>query len=457
MSWKMTATELLDGFSNGALSPVDAMQSVLDRAEAVNPSLNALFDQRCEESLATAKDSEARWQAGQPLGPLDGVPVLIKDSVAEAGHPYWRGTKARMGNPFPTEDSPPVARLKEAGAILFAKTTMPDFGLLASGISSAHGVTRNPWNLAMNTGGSSSGAGAAIASGIGPLAIGTDLGGSVRLPAAQNGLFGMKPGSGVVPHLPLSEARVAGPLTRSVADAALMLSVLAQPDHRTPEPGAHLSASVTPLPLKGLKIGYLASMGFGPKVDPEVLRLTDGAARALESEGAFIVPLEAPYDTDIFESLDTYFSVKAAFERDELPKGKRHETLSVITQYCDRGDAVTAKAYLNAIAAIERARDRYLALVATCDFVLSPVLPMVGFAAHVAGPDPEQTSSHVSFTAMANQTGLPAVSLFCGFSEQGLPVGIQIVAGRGKDAALLGLSATYETMRPEPGFPTAFE
>lgn len=457
MIWKMTATELLEGFSGGTFSPLETMQSVLDRADEVNPSINALFDQRHEESMAAARESEARWQAGQPVGPLDGVPVLIKDSVAEAGRPYWRGTKARMGNPFATEDSPPVARLKEAGAILFAKTTMPDFGLLASGISSAHGVTRNPWNLAMNTGGSSSGAGAAIASGIGPLAIGTDLGGSVRLPAAQNGLFGMKPGSGVVPHLPHSEARVAGPLTRTVADAALMLSVLAQPDSRASEPGAILPASVAPLSVKGLKIGLLTSMGFGPTVAPEVQRLVINAARVLETEGANIVPMAAPYTSDVFECLDTYFSVKAAFERDELPEAKRHETLNVITRYCDRGDAVTAKAYLNTIAAIEHARERYLAVIDTYDFVLSPVLPMVGFPADVAGPDPDQSSAHVSFTAMANQTGLPAVSIFCGFSEQGLPVGMHIVAGHGKEVALLGLSTTYEAMRPNPGFPTAFE
>ncbi|ASM75152.1 MULTISPECIES: amidase [Roseobacteraceae] len=457
MSWRMTATELVEAFAEGTLSPVETIQSVFDRADDVNPSINALFDLRYEGSLAAAKASEARWRTGQPVGPLDGVPVLIKDSVAEAGHPYWRGTKARVGSPFPAEDSPPVARLKEAGAILFAKTTMPDFGLLASGISSAHGVTRNPWNLAMNTGGSSSGAGAAIASGIGPLAIGTDLGGSVRLPAAQNGLFAMKPGRGVVPHLPYSEARVAGPMTRTVADAALMLSVLAQPDSRASEPGALLPASVAPFPVKGLKIGLLTSMGFGPTVEPEMQKLVSNAARALEAEGADILPLVAPFDTDVFACLDTYFSVKAAIERDELPEGKRHETLDFITRYCDGGDAVTAKVYLNTIAAIERARERYLAVINTCDFVLSPVLPMVGFAADVAGPDPDQTSAHVSFAAMANQTGLPAVSIFCGFSEQGLPVGMHIVAGHGQEAALLGLSSTYEAMRPNPGFPPAFE
>lgn len=457
MNWRLTATEMLEGFASCTLSPVETMNSIIKHADAVNPSINALFDQRRDESMTAAAQSEARWKAGKPLGPLDGLPILIKDSIAEAGRPYWRGTKARMDSPFPTEDSPPVARLKEAGAILFAKTTMPDFGLLASGISSAHGVTRNPWNLDMNTGGSSSGAGAAVAAGIGPVGIGSDLAGSVRLPAAQCGLFTVKPGRGVVPHLPFSAARVAGPMTRSVVDAALILSVLAQSDARSVEPGAILPASFAPLPVKGLTIGLLTSIGFGPEADPEVVRLVTNAAEAIRAEGAIIVPLAPPFNTDVLESLDTYFSVRAAFERDELPEGKQHETLEFITDYCDRGDATTAKDYLNAVAAIETAKEKYIKLVSTCDFVLSPVLPMVSFAADVEGPNSHRPSAHVSFTALANQAGLPAVSIFCGFSKTGLPVGLHIVAGHGKESALLGLSVTYETMRPNPGFPPAFE
>ena len=453
MIWHLTATEIMEGYASGDLSPVSVMQAVLDRAEAVNPALNALFDQRPEAAMAAAKASEARWQLRQSKGPLDGVPVLIKDSVAEAGRPYWRGTRARMNGPLPQEDSPPVARLKEAGAILFAKTTMPDFGLLGSGVSSAHGVTRNPWNLAMNTGGSSSGAGAAIAAGIGPLAVGTDLGGSVRLPAAQCGLYALKPSRGVVPHLPYSAARVAGPMTRSVADAALMLAVLSQPDPRARESGMRLPATVAPLSPKGLRIGVLTAMGFGPAVETEVLTLVMAAAALFGGEGAEVEMLDAPFASDIFTEIDTHFAVKAAMERDDLPPGKRHETLDFITRYCDRGDATPAKAYLRATEAMDAAQRHFAAMVNGCDFVLSPVLPMVGFAADVAGPDADRPSGHIGFTGLVNQAGLPAASIFCGFAG-GMPVGLQIIAGLGRDAAVLGLSASYEQLRGAgPGFP----
>ena len=260
--WALSATNLIAAFADGSLSPVDVMQSTLDRVTAVNPAINALFEIRAEQALAAAQLSEERWRKNAPVGPLDGVPVTIKDSVAAEGWPYWRGIRARVGTPFSTADSPPAARLKEAGAIIFAKTTMPDFGLLASGISSAHGITRNPWNLRKNTGGSSSGGAAAVAAGLGPLTVGSDLAGSVRLPAAQCGLFTLKPGKGVVPHLPPSSTRVAGPISRTVADAALMLSVLSLPDARALEPGASISPDISPLDVKGLKIGLLMDMGF---------------------------------------------------------------------------------------------------------------------------------------------------------------------------------------------------
>ena len=241
--WEMTATDLLAGFAAGVVSPVEAMRATLDRAEAVNPKLNAFFEIRGEQAMAAARASEARWMSGRPVGTLDGVPVSVKDSVAAEGWPMWRGTRARVGT-VSTHDAPPTARLKEAGAILFAKTTMPDYGLLASGVSSAHGVTRNPWNTAMNTGGSSSGAASSVAAGAGALTIGSDLAGSLRTPAHFCGVYAHKPTLGLAPTrgmvappgpaMPIDlDLAVVGPMARTARDLTLLLAVMAGPDPLT--------------------------------------------------------------------------------------------------------------------------------------------------------------------------------------------------------------------------------
>jgi amidase/aspartyl-tRNA(Asn)/glutamyl-tRNA(Gln) amidotransferase subunit A len=223
---------------------------------------------------------------------------------------------------------------------------MPDYGLLASGVSSAHGVTRNPWDLRMNTGGSSSGAASSVAAGAGALSIGSDLGGSVRLPAAQCGLFGHKPTIGLVPHLPVSTARVAGPLTRTVADGALLLSVISRPDARTGEPAGPTPVRVEPLGPGGLKLGLLLDMGFGPDVEPEVAQLIERAARRLEAEGASLTAMAPPVDVDLNPVFDQIFSVRAAMERDELPPDRSRDALDVINRTCDAGERLSAKAYL---------------------------------------------------------------------------------------------------------------
>ncbi|GGC85096.1 amidase [Chelatococcus reniformis] len=452
-AWTLSATELLAGYANGSLSPVEAMRSTLERAAAINPKLNAFFEIRGDEAMAQARAAEERWAKHAPAGPLDGVPVSIKDSVAATGWPYWRGTKARVGT-VSSYDAPPTARLKEAGAIIFAKTTMPDYGLLASGISSAHGVTRNPWDLRMNTGGSSSGAAASVAAGAGALSIGSDLGGSVRLPAAQCGLFGHKPTVGLVPHLPVSTARVAGPLTRTVADGALLLSVISRPDARTGEPAGPTPARVEPLAAGGLKLGLLLDMGYGPDVEAEVAQLIEHAARLLEAQGATLATLPAPVDVDLNPVFDQIFSVRAAMERDELPPERSREALDAINRTCEAGDRLSAKAYLRAGETLDKAKASFVEALSPFDFVLAPVLPVTGFAADAAGADPEHPTWHVNFTSLINQIGWPAASICCGFTAAGLPIGLQIIAAKHRDAVILALAATYERLRGfTPGIP----
>ena len=229
--YDLTADELSSAYRTRQVSPVEVTRAVLDRIEAWEPKLHAMFVIDAVGALAQATSSERRWRAGEPLSPLDGVPITIKDNIATKGVPTPLGTGAGDMTPAAV-DAPPSARVREAGCVLLGKTTMPDYGMLASGVSSLHGVTRNPWNLARNTAGSSSGAGAGIAAGYGPLALGTDIGGSVRLPAAYNGVFALKPSLGRVPIYPPYLGRVTGPMTRTVRDAALLLRELAKPDPR---------------------------------------------------------------------------------------------------------------------------------------------------------------------------------------------------------------------------------
>src|SRR5207344_3056972 len=240
-----------------------------------------------ERSLAQARASEERWRRGEPVGPLDGVPLTIKDNIATKGEPVPLGTAASELSPA-AEDAPPAARLREAGAIIFTKTTMPDYGMLSSGLSSFHPLTRNPWDLTRNPGGSSAGAGALAAAGCGPLHLGTDIGGSVRLPAGWCGIFALKPSGGRVPIDPPYIGRVAGPMTRNVADAALMMGVLAQPDDRDTMslPAQSIDWQRLERDVAGLRIGVMIDAGVGLPVDAEVGAAIEAAAKRFEAAGA---------------------------------------------------------------------------------------------------------------------------------------------------------------------------
>ena len=227
----LTSHDLLRGYRSGELSPVEVTRSILNHIDRWEPHIHATYLLRPELALAQARASEARWRVGAPCGPLDGVSVTIKDNIATQGDPTPLGTAATVLTPA-AQDAPPAARLREAGAVILCKTTMPDYGMLSSGLSSFHPLARNPWDVRKTPGGSSAGAGAAAAAGYGPLHIGTDIGGSLRLPAAWCGIFTLKPSLGRIPVDPPYTGRAAGPMTRTVADAALMMQVLSLPDAR---------------------------------------------------------------------------------------------------------------------------------------------------------------------------------------------------------------------------------
>jgi len=447
MYWKLTGTELVEGYRAGTFSPVAVMDALLARTAALNPALNALYDIDAEAAMAEARASEARWAAGTPVGPLDGVPCVIKDSIAVAGKRMLRGLAARSDVAPDTVDSPPAARLRAAGAILFAKSTMPDMGFLGAGVSSGHGVTRNPWDLSLNTGGSSAGSAAAVAAGLAPIAVGSDVGGSVRLPASHCGLATLKPTAGVIPHLPYSRDRAAGPLTRSVADAVLMMSVLSRPDAEAFEPGADMPPILEPLDMKGRRIGLMLSVGDGPEVAPEVAALIRQAADTFRALGAEVVEMPAPVGFPFLDALSTYFSVKAAMERAGLPEDRRGQMLDILTRCCDQGDSLSARDFAAALGTVDKAQRLFARACAGHDFVLAPTMPVANYPAEAVGANPEKPHEHVGFTALANQSGQPAATLCCGFAGTS-PVGLQLLGSPGQDIDILRACLSYESARP---------
>ena len=448
--WAFSATELLRGYASRTVSPVEVMAAILQRTAAVNPKINALFHVIGEEAMDQARASEARWAAGRPLGALDGVPISIKDSIAAAGMPYWRGSKGNMHKPFPRYDAPPVSRLKEAGAIIFAKATMPDFGMFGAGVSTAHGITRNPWNLAFNTGGSTSGGAAAVAAGLGPLTVGSDIGGSVRLPASLCGLVSIKPTQGRIPHLPPSAIRSAGPLARTVEDTALLLTVLSGADARdygSLPPDATTYHTQLANGVAGKRIGVMMDVGFGPPVEPAVATSIEAAAAAFAAAGATIERLPPLLDFDPTSSVERIFAIRSRTELDSMAPETRAGVHPAILKICASFDDVTGLALAEALDIVERAKAATVAVTSTVDYVLSPTTSYVSFPAEDIAPDPENLIGLAAFTLMFNQTGQPAAVVCCGFDDRHLPIGLQIIGDRFDDLGVLQLAAVYEAIR----------
>ncbi|WP_321822590.1 MULTISPECIES: amidase [unclassified Burkholderia] len=448
--YNLTSAELVHGFSNRYFSPVDVMNSVLERTRQVNPKLNAFFFLDEEGAFAAAKASEGRWLKGVPLSFLDGVPVSIKDSFATQGMPMWRGASAYKDRPPSSVDCPPVARLREAGALIFAKATMPDMGMFGAGVSTAHGITRNPWNLAYNPGGSSSGGAAAVAGRLGPLTVGSDIGGSVRLPASLCGLVSLKPTQGRIPHLPPSPIRAAGPIARTVEDAARMLTVLAQQDARD-------YGSLPPEDLqyhcrlkrdvKGLRIGVMLDMGFGLSPEDEVVNAIVAAADVFRSAGAVVETMPRLMATDPIPLLVDIFGVRSRIELEHLPVEKRALVHPKVRELCAHADKLSALEYGEASDRLEAIKAQVVATTGAYDYVISPNLPVVNFPAEDVAPDPDVPLSVATYTCLFNQTGQPAATVCCGFDKRGLPIGLQIIGNRFDDLGVLQVAAFYEHAR----------
>ena len=438
--------------ASAALSPVDVTRAVLARIEACEPQLHATYALDADAALTMAHASEQRWAKGAPQGLLDGVPVTLKENIATRGVPSPMGSAATELRPA-AQDAPPAARLRETGAVFVAKTTMPDFGMLASALSSFHALTRNPWDLGRNTGGSSSGAGAAAAAGYGPLHVGTDIGGSIRIPANFCGVFGLKPSLGRVPIDPPFPGRVAGPMTRTVADAALMMRVLSQPDGRDhmslPAQDIEWDRIDDGLSLRGLRIGLWLDPGFDTPVDEEVRAAVTAAASAFERAGAIVQPVAPWVAPEMLNALGDFSRMRVRMDTATMPAANRLRMLPVLREAASRSEGMTAERLFAALTQMTAMRATTVAATRGYDYVLSPVSAHLPFAAeaacaHEASGD---ITKDVLFTCPFNVSEQPGASINCGYSRRGLPIGLQIVGRRFDDLGVLRVARSWELMR----------
>jgi aspartyl-tRNA(Asn)/glutamyl-tRNA(Gln) amidotransferase subunit A len=449
------ATTLLHLYREGALSPVEATKAALERIERHNPALNAMNLVDRDSALAEARKSEERWRLQAPRGRLDGVPTSIKDLILTAGWPTLRGSKVTDPNQPWDEDAPAVARLKEHGAVLLGKTTTPEFGWKGVTDSALTGVTRNPWDTTRTPGGSSGGAAAAVASGMGALAVGTDGGGSIRIPAGFTGVFGLKPTFGRVPAYPLSPFGTlshTGPLTRTVGDAALMLTVLAEPDPRDwyalPHDRTDYSNGLED-GVEGLKIAFSPTLG-GHEVAPEIARLVAAAAERFAALGA-VVEQRDPELPDCAAVFRSHWFAGAANLLNRFTEAQRALIDPGLVEIAAEGAGYGLLDYLAAVAGREALGVAMNRFHQSYDLLLTPSLPVVAFAAGTEYPADRGQDRWCDWTPFSypfNLTRQPAASVPCGVTEQGLPAGLQIVGPLNGDALVLRAARAYEREAP---------
>jgi aspartyl-tRNA(Asn)/glutamyl-tRNA(Gln) amidotransferase subunit A len=452
----MSAVDLLDQYRAKKLSPVEAVKAALQRIGRLNPRFNAfcLVDEAA--ALASAAASEARWMKGQPIGLVDGVPATVKDLLIAKGWPTLRGSKAVDPKQAWDEDAPCVARLREEGAVLLGKTTTPEFGWKGVTDSPLTGITRNPWDETKTPGGSSGGAAVAAACGMGALHLGTDGGGSIRIPAGFTGIFGLKQSFGRVPASPLSPfgtlAHI-GPMTRTVADAALMLNVITKPDLRDwyaiPYDAKNyldgLEAGV-----RGWKIAFSPTMGGHP-VDPEIAKLVAAAAQVFRELGATVEEVEPEIGANVGLTFVNHWFPGAANALRSYTPAQQAVMDPGLREVAGAGATLPLMDYLASVKEREQLGVRMNQFHKKWDLLLTPTLPLPAFAAGVECPvmaDGSRWTDWTPFSYPFNLTRQPAATVPCGLTSAGLPAGLQIVGPSFGDAAVLQAARAFEKLRP---------
>ena len=453
-----TATELVGLYRRGEASPVEVTQAVLERIDGAGRPLNAFALVAGDEALASARASEERWQRQEPVGPIDGVPTSIKDLILTKGWPTLRGSRTVDPGQAWDVDAPATARLREAGAVLIGKTTTPEFGCKGETNSPLTGITRNPWDRTKTPGGSSGGTAAAVAAGLGPLSVGTDGAGSVRIPAAFCGNVGFKPSFGRVPAYPLSPfGTVAhlGPHTMSVPDAALMMNVLARPDARDwtslpPTDTDHTDGLDDG--IDGWRIAFSPTLGYVDDVDPEVAAAVAAAAADLAEAGAVVEAIDPGFEDPLEITTGLWFTGSWTLWNTLSPE-QQALTDPDFAAEAHLGSALTNLEVQRLVLRRGELGSRMRQFMADFDLLVTPTVAVPAFEARPAGHSPMTPESMLGWTPFSypfNLTQQPACTIPCGVTNDGLPIGLQIVGPMFADAQVLRATRAYEERHPVP-------
>jgi len=451
----LPATRLLELYASRELSPVEATQAALAAIDRHNPRFNAFCLVDRDAALTEARQSESRWKQGAPIGLLDGIPTTVKDLILAQGWPTLRGSRTVDPEQNWKDDAVLVRSLRRAGAILIGKTTTPEFGWKGVTDSALHGITRNPWDPQRTPGGSSGGAAVAAACGMGALHVGTDGGGSIRIPASFTGVVGFKPTYGIVPRHPPSPygtLSTAGPLTRCVADAALLMDVLTEPfpldfyalPHERRSYRVDLDTGIA-----GWRIAFSPTLS-GARVDAEIAQRVAAAAKRFTELGAAVVEVP-PVIEDCLMTFQHHWFVGAALQMREMSFTQRRLLDPGFARIAEQGSRLSALDYAASVKAREALGSKMLAFFQDWDLLITPTMPIAAFPVGVDYPpqvDRGQWSDWTPFTYPFNLTRQPAISLPCGFTKAGLPVGLQIVGPILGDHRILRAAHAFEQIQP---------
>lgn len=450
-------TALAAAFADGSSTPVEHVQQSQATIDAREPELNALWVRDdVKDTLAQARASAQRWEQGSQLSPVDGLTVTLKENVARAGVPMSMGSAA-VEPVTPDVDSPIARRVREAGLIVLGSTVMPDWGMLSSGVSSRHGITRSPLDPSLTTGGSSSGAGAAAAAGYAPLHVGTDIGGSIRLPGTWLGLATLKPSAGRIPlHAPYL-GRAAGPMARTAADCALLMSVLSGPDpvDWTSLPRQDVDWTDLDLDVTGLRVAVWTTAGYGVEPEPAVVAATRNAADRLAAAGAEVTEIRPWMTQDLLDGVNLFWQARSWADFARLDAAAQGRVLPYIADWVRAasglGGTEVMDAY-HAFAQVQEATTRAWAAAGDPDLVIGPVAPGAAFPADQPMPYPDGGRGmwHINFTMPWNMTGQPAGTVDGGRTEDGRTVGVQVVGRPFDDLGVLRAMSWLEAEHPTP-------
>lgn len=449
---RLTAAELSAAYAAGETTPLEVLTAVEQLVDEREPELNALWVRDDVKAvLAQAHQATDRWRAGRQRGPLDGIPLTLKENIARAGTPMPAGT-AGVEPMIPAQDAPVTRRARDAGLIVLGMTTMPDWGMLSSGHSSRHGQTVSPLDPRWGTGGSSSGAGVAAAAGYGPLHVGTDIGGSIRLPGTWLGLTTLKPSAGRVPlHAPYL-GRAAGPMARSAADCALLMEVLAGPDpvDWTSLPAQEIDWDTTAREVRGLRVAVWSEPGYGADPEPEVVAVVRSVADRLAAAGAELVEVGPWITQDVLDGINLFWQARSWADFARLDEEAQQRVLPFIVDWVRRGSQADGVHVMDAFHCFARMQAATVAAwqrAGNPDLLISPVAPCAAPAADLMMPYPDPGMDHINFTVPWNMTGQPAGTVDAGRMPDGRPVGVQVVGRPFDDAGVLRTLAWVEDGR----------